>query len=306
MEIKMSTLNKIFIPTHFQHITAFLTMACPLDCSYCSNKLKGIPKNRKNINGDQWIEIFNRLETNLSIILFGGEPLAHPDFYKIINGVNPNVKFEMLSTFPYDIKKFIKNVSPDRFTQDLPYPSIRIAYHPESMDLDEIIFKTQQLKHSGFSVVLTFVNHPSITSKTLEYKNKIDRAGIKCAVRPFFGKDNDGIHGNLKYKDCIEMEKTKNVQCKPLGIYIDTTGDGYGCRAKTLIQKTEDKIGNFLDPTFVALEEKYYFCNMFGQCHFSDITYRGDRYQKWGFCCVDIKGSHVEILPTPVQSDWID
>lgn len=298
-------LNKIPLSTHLQHITALLTMECPRNCSYCINEISGIPKNRGVMSGDKWIEIFNRLDTNLSIILLGGEPVTHPDFYKIINGVNPNVKFEMLSTFPIDANEFIKNVSPDRFMQGLPYAPLRITYQPESMDFDEVIFKTQQLKDSGFSVVLTFVNHPTIAPKTQQYKNKIESAGLKCTVRPFFGEYQGTIYGNNKYKNCIGMKETKHVKCKTLGVYIDTNGDVYGCCGKALIQKSEDKIGNFLDPNLKALEEKYYSCDMFGQCHQMDITYRFNRYEEWGSCGVDIIGEDVEILPVTKESDWI-
>lgn len=302
----MTTLDKIKLPDYFQYITAFVTMACPLNCSYCSNKLQAKPKGRNTISAEKWIQIFNRLDTDLSIILFGGEPLAHPEIYEIINGVNPKVKFEMLSVFPFNIDDFLSNVSPDRFIQDLPYPSIRISFHPEEMDLDQTIQNALQLQKAGFGVVITFVNHPSVAPKLLNYKKQIESAGLLCAIRPYFGKFEGSFHGHIKYKDSIDQEKTKSVKCKPHGFYIDPLGDTYSCRTKTLIQKYEDKIGNLLDPEFVAFEDKYYDCDLYGQCNLSDITFRRDRYKKWGFCSVDIKGKEVEVLPTPENADWID
>lgn len=301
----MNSLKKIPVSSHLQHITSFLTMDCPRNCSYCINELSGVPKERNIMSGDQWIEIYNRLETNLSFILLGGEPLAHPDYYKIINGVNADIKFEMLTTLPYEIDEFIKNASPSRFAEGLPYAPLRVTFQPETMILDEIIEKTKKLHEAKFHVSLTFVNHPSIASNVQDYKNRIEKAGLTCVVRPFFGEYQGKLYGNNKYVGCYNASETKSVKCKTMGIYIDTLGDAYGCCGKLLVQKTEDKLGNFLDPNCPAMEDKYYPCDVYGNCHQMDITYRLDRNEKWGACGVDIVGDGVEIAPVPEKADWI-
>lgn len=62
-----------------------LTYKCNLLCSFCYNS----PKSRKELTGDQWIGVLDKLKSagTFKISLTGGEPLAHKDFFRIAAGV---------------------------------------------------------------------------------------------------------------------------------------------------------------------------------------------------------------------------
>lgn len=69
--------------------TFYITDRCPHECSYCSSRAKK--------DGIQFLQIGtiqNYLEHNtLDIInISGGEPLAHPDFYQILEMCKAHVK----------------------------------------------------------------------------------------------------------------------------------------------------------------------------------------------------------------------
>lgn len=62
-----------------------LTYKCNLLCSFCYNA----PQERKEMNGDQWCEAVDKLKAagTFTVILTGGEPMIHRDFWKIAERV---------------------------------------------------------------------------------------------------------------------------------------------------------------------------------------------------------------------------
>lgn len=90
--------------TDIVHIANILvTRRCNLACSYCNivKNYKGMPEEYKRMNqysdseltGEQWIDIFDRLaknNPNVFFIIYGGEPMAYEDLWKIIKHCNEN------------------------------------------------------------------------------------------------------------------------------------------------------------------------------------------------------------------------
>ncbi|RMG45217.1 MAG: radical SAM protein [Acidobacteria bacterium] len=62
-----------------------LTYKCNLLCSFCYNA----PKQRRELDGDQWLEVLDKLKQagTFNVILTGGEPMCHRDFFRIAEGV---------------------------------------------------------------------------------------------------------------------------------------------------------------------------------------------------------------------------
>ncbi len=62
-----------------------LTYKCNLLCSFCYNS----PKARKELDGDQWLTVLDKLKTAgvFNITLTGGEAFCHRDFWRIAQGV---------------------------------------------------------------------------------------------------------------------------------------------------------------------------------------------------------------------------
>ncbi|HNW94387.1 MAG TPA: radical SAM protein, partial [bacterium] len=132
-------------------MAAFLTLRCPLRCSYC---IAAVPSTRlqlAELSGKEWVAALNRLSLtdDLPVTLQGGEPTQHPDFYEIVNGLNPTLRLDLLTNLQFDVEEFMRRISPDRFRRPAPYASIRISYHPECMEGQTLIMRVKQLKNAG-------------------------------------------------------------------------------------------------------------------------------------------------------------
>lgn len=68
-------------------VTAHLeiTYKCNLLCSFCYNA----PREERELNGDEWIDSIRKCKEagSYTVILSGGEPMVHRDFWKICEGV---------------------------------------------------------------------------------------------------------------------------------------------------------------------------------------------------------------------------
>jgi len=62
-----------------------LTYKCNLLCSFCYNA----PKERRELDGDDWIEALDKCRAagSYNVILTGGEPMVHRDFWRIAGAV---------------------------------------------------------------------------------------------------------------------------------------------------------------------------------------------------------------------------
>ena len=63
-------MEKIILPESYKYISAFLTLRCNLNCSFCVNNASSENFQRKafkEISGEKWVEVLNRLETSKEI-----------------------------------------------------------------------------------------------------------------------------------------------------------------------------------------------------------------------------------------------
>src|SRR3972149_913381 len=140
------TLKEIVIPRRYNYIGVFLTFGCNLKCSFCINNFEGKPKmqEKRHLSGREWAAALNRLKSrdDLPVSLQGGEPLLHPAFAEICNGLRPDLHIDVLTNLYHE--KFVKTfeqISPERIKREAPYASIRVSYHPEQMELSLLIEK---------------------------------------------------------------------------------------------------------------------------------------------------------------------
>ena len=79
-----------------REVTFHITDYCPHKCSYCSGNAG--PTNIKHMKLRQ-ISTFLNMESKYDIInISGGEPLAHPDFYKILEICNEHAGLVVVHT----------------------------------------------------------------------------------------------------------------------------------------------------------------------------------------------------------------
>src|SRR3972149_840475 len=147
-------MNPISIPQSYNYIAAFLSLTCNLKCSYCINYFEQGNFSKKHISGKEWVKGLNRIVSrdDLPISLQGGEPSLHKDFIYILNNIKPELNIDILTNLQFDEDEFMHSVNPNRIKRKSPYASIRVSYHPETMQLDPLVRKVLKLQNNGFIV----------------------------------------------------------------------------------------------------------------------------------------------------------
>lgn len=281
----MKTIN---IPHTYNYIGIFLTFGCTLNCSYCINNFEDNLKRRKIIPGEEWVKHLNRIESSpdLPITLQGGEPSVHPDFIYIINSLKPELNIDILTNLQFDVDEFIKKVNPQRLKRDAPYASIRVSYHPETMNLDDTINRTLEMIKAGFSIGIWAVMHPIYNEHINEAKKKAIALGIDFRTKEFLGEYTGQLHGTYKYPGACDKKFRKKVFCKTTELLVDSQGSVFRCHHD--IYKGINTIGILFNPDF-EIQDIYRDCDYFGYCNPCDIKIKTDRHQVYGWTSVEIK-----------------
>lgn len=233
------------------------------------------------MTGTAWVAALNRIQTrqDLPITLQGGEPSLHPDFYYIVNNVHKDINIDLLTNCQFDIEEFTRQLSLSRLRRQAPYASIRISYHPSTMELEDTIMRVQVLQERGYSVGVWIVDYPK--DKLIRYYQKcFQQAGIDCRLKEYLdGKD----YGTYRYK---ELQGRKGVVCRPSELLIAPNGDMHRCHGD--LYGNRPAIGNIQDEGIV-LTEGFLPCKKVA-CNSCDVKVKTNRFQEYGHCAIEIKG----------------
>lgn len=283
-------LKQVTLPDNYNYIGVFLTLGCNLSCSYCINHTVGLNQRRKHLSGDQWSSALNRLSSrsDLPISLQGGEPTIHKDFYKIINSISIDTRVDLLTNIQFDPYVFMNNISKDRFDRDLPYPAIRVSYHPETMDLKETITKVKILHDSGYSIGLFCVDHPDSVRDIERAKALCEENKLFFKLKEFLGTHKGKEYGQYHYPDGVFKDENnlQTVNCKTSELLISP--EGYVFRCHHDLYNKKSPIGDILSDRF-EIKNEFSVCNYFGQCNPCDVKLKNNRFQNFGHCSVEIE-----------------
>ncbi len=283
-------MQPIIMPEGYNYIGVFLTFACDLKCSYCINYFEQDIIKRKDISGRDWVEGLNRIisRDDLPVTLQGGEPSLYPDFIYIINNLKTDLKIDILTNLQFDVEEFISKVNPERVKRESPYASIRVSYHPEQMDLDQIIKKTLKMLEADFSIGIWALMHPKYEKIILGAQKRCQKLGIDFRIKDFLGKYNGRLYGKYKYTGACDKKFTKKVKCRTTELLIDSEGKIFQCHYD--LYAGINPIGHILDSHF-QIEERFRDCSNFGHCNPCDIKVKTNRFQQYGHTSVEIKFS---------------
>lgn len=277
----------IKLPEHYNYIGVFLSLSCNLSCSYCINHLVGLDQKRIPLTATQWITALNRLDlsNDLPLSLQGGEPSIHPGFYEILLGIDASKRIDLLTNIQFDPLEFMRKIPTERFDRSLPYPAIRVSYHPETMDLHDTIQKVKFLHNNGYSIGVFTVDHPQTKELTKRARDLCEHEGIIFKTKELLGFFDNTLYGTYHYPEAVFKKQVKNCLCKTSELLISPEGKIYRCHHDLYNKKTD--IGDILDPQFL-IDDVYRPCAFFGNCNPCDIKLKNNRFQKFGHCSVDI------------------
>ena len=290
--------KEVKIPDTYKYISAFLTMRCNLNCSFCLNTFDKNFKRKsfEEISGEQWVKALNKIESKpeVPITFSGGEPSLHKDFIYIINNLKPELNLDILTNLYWGkngLERFISEVDPNRIKRNSPYASIRVSYHPEQMkDGKRLIENAKKLQDAGFSIGVWSVLYPSPEqlSAINQMQFRCRDAGIEFRLKEFTGEYKGEIYGDYsKFQDsAFNFQKTLNCMCKTTELLIGPNGDVYRCHRDVFAG--ENHIGNIGTPNF-EIKDIFRHCNKYGQCHPCDVKVKTNYKQELGHTSVSIK-----------------
>jgi hypothetical protein len=297
-------MKQLILPESYKYMAVFPTFRCSLNCSYCINAVdETFSRDSSEISGAEWIDALNRLESpSIPVSFSGGEPGVHPEFIKIIKGVKPELKRNILTNLywkPGLLEEFIGEIKPELVGGNPKYPSIRVSYHPEQMgNGKKLLERVLKLKDAGFSIGVEAINYPSD-----EQSMAIEQMGIQCRnadvsfrIKSFAGiyngKDDLGKpfsmrRGNYsRYPDSVFQETTKSSICRTTELIVGPNADVFRCHRDLYSQ--ENAVGSLLNPEF-EISDVFRKCDKYGQCNPCDVKSKSDSSQQLGHTSVEIK-----------------
>jgi len=280
-------MKPIVIPESHNYIAVFLSLACNLKCSYCINRFEDFTYEKGHLTGEEWIRGLNRIVSrdDLPVTLGGGEPSLHPDFAKIVNGIRPGLNVDILTNLQFDIDRFMSEVPADKVKRESPYASIRVSYHPETMQLDPLVEKVLKMQENGYSIGIWGVLHPAQEAEIMRAMEYCKGLGIDFRTKEFLGECNGEMHGTIKYPGACDMQFAKHVMCRTTELLLGPTGSVYRCHSD--LYEGREPIGHILDPEF-EIDDKFRPCEVFGHCNPCDVKVKTNRFQIFGHTSVEI------------------
>ncbi|NTV15394.1 MAG: radical SAM protein [Desulfobulbaceae bacterium] len=278
------------LPEACNYIAAFLTLRCNLRCPYCINRFGDLNSSGPLLAAGAWLTGLNRLQTksDLPITLQGGEPSLHPGFYEIINGLRPDLHIDLLTNLQFDVDEFMARVPPTRLKRDAPYASIRVSYHPETMDLPVVQAKILKMLTAGYSVGIWAVAHPANIRQVELAEASCRAAGIDFRRKDFLGIHQGVMYGHYTYEGAVDSTSTLQVECRTSELLIGPAGDLYRCHSD--LYAARDSYGSILEAG-LAIDDKFRPCSRYGACNPCDVKTKTDRFQQSGHTSVEIRFS---------------
>jgi len=283
-------MKSVKLPEEFNYVEAYLTLRCPLRCSYCINNKSGeATRKRDEISVEQWAEGLNRIDFgNVPVTFGGGEPTLYKGFYELMDRIRPDIQIDLLTNLEFDINEFISKTIPKRFNNcKLPaYKSIRVSYHAETMNAAALIKKVIKLQDNGYGVGIFGLNHP------LNIQQNMELAEITCSnkifffIKDFLGEYNGKMFGFYNYTGALDGIP-KHARCRTRELLIGPEGNIYRCHRDLYLMDENEAVGKITDPE-LKLEYAFRPCHNFGNCNPCDVKIKTNRFLQMGHCSVDI------------------
>lgn len=281
--------NNIKIPPEFNYIEVYLTLKCNFNCSYCINKLTGISEIYE-MPGDQLSQYLNRLELiDRPLTIGGGEPTIRKDFYDIIDALTENIKIDLLTNLSFDLKEFVNRIPPCKFyssTMSKPaYKSIRVSFHPSTMNAHKLVTKAQELQEQGYSIGIFGINHPENTEHNIEMSEIARENKVYFFIKDFLGYYKNQLFGFYHHPDGLNGTEKKCL-CRTKEVLIGPNGNIFKCHRD--LYQNEYPINNISNNYLKIIDYKMRSCSKFGQCNPCDLKIKTNRYLQMGSQATEI------------------
>ena len=252
------------------------------------NRLIGKEIERQELTAEEWLEGLNQIDFGkVPLTLGGGEPTKHHEFYDILDGLNPKINVDLLTNLQFDIDKFIKRASPNRFTTKTNHPeykAIRVSYHPTRHNAKQLTTNVKKLQDAGFNIGIFGLQHPDYISDNTRVEEITRKQGVFFIPKDFMGEIDGHMYGHYKYPKGLDGIE-KRALCSTKEVLISPEGDIYRCHRD--LYAGEEPIGNITED-FKFTGTKYRPCNHYGNCNPCDVKLKTNLFLGKTDCQVDI------------------
>lgn len=276
------------LPLEINYVELYYTFSCNLNCSYCINTHSELQRKRPILDNRILAAWLNNIDfRDVSLTIGGGEPTIRKDFYELLDLLEPHIKIDLLTNLQFDEKEFIKRIHPNKFYSDISksaYKSLRVSYHPSTMDPQKLIKKATCLQEAGFNIGVFGINHPLNMIANIEMAEIARKSQIYFFIKDFLGEYKNVLFGFYKYAEGLNKVQ-KTCLCRTKELLISFDGKIYKCHRD--LYASEYAIGtvqNSYQPEYTFRE-----CNVFGNCNPCDIKLKANRFLQMGSCSVEIK-----------------
>ncbi len=142
------------LPTAAAHQwVVYLTARCNFSCDYCIQKGRIVPGAKRKpwgryeeLPGSRWVEALNAIPVRPehTLILTGGEPTIHRDFYEIATGLR-GYRIDLTSNLSFDVDRFIETLK----SEGTVLHSSFHTYHPKFMEPEDFVDRARRIRDSG-------------------------------------------------------------------------------------------------------------------------------------------------------------
>jgi len=193
---------------------------------------------------------------------------------------------DLLTNLTFDVDEFVKNVKPEQFSspKNPAYKSIRVSFHPERMDPNDLIDKVSSLQDKRYNIGVFGINHPNHVEDNIAFAELARRNQVYFFVKDFLGEFNGQSYGTYKYPNAVAGGK-QTKHCRISELLVDPSGEVYRCHRDLYHQ--EGTLGSLLDPEF-KIDDRFRPCHNYGECNPCDVKLKTNRFLQMGKCSVEI------------------
>ncbi len=264
---------RFVLPTSEIHVwVCHLTARCNFACDYCIQKPGMRPGEKRKpwgrydeLTGAQWVDALNAFPVRPEhpLILTGGEPSLHKDFYFIAAHLE-GYDLDMTSNLTFDIDRLAREMA----ARGKRFKTSFHTYHPKFMAPAEFLARAERLRDSGVVEQPTFslVNlqqHPYFRDdehdrNVAAFRELADKRGLTFQSNEF-----RGTHLGAPY----DRQSKQGIECTSAWVNIAPDGDIFNC----MYHLTERKaaFGNLVrmaECKPVPGMGEFFACNDFGYC----------------------------------------
>lgn len=213
----------------------YLTARCNFACDYCIQKGRIVPGTPRRpwgrydeLPGHAWVEALNAMPVRPehTLILTGGEPTLHRDFYEIATGLK-GYRIDLTSNLSFDVDRFVRELQAAGVTF---YSSFH-TYHPKFMEPEEFVEKARLLRAAGV------IENPVFSLLDLDrfphFRDEEHDANIRRFVEiararglPFQRNEFRGNHMGAPFAH----EARATMRCTSGWVNFAPNGDIYNCQ----------------------------------------------------------------------------